>query len=353
LLKSLTSFRFVAALMVFIYHVHLLKNYQLGYVGVSFFFVLSGFILTYNYHSKLTTLRKEQIKKFYIARLAKIYPVHVLSFIISIPFTMKLLSGFSIMKKLIAGCLNITLIQTYVPKNWINFSFNAVAWSLSNELFFYLLFPILIWGLLKIRNKKPLNALIIVYLIYLVITIASSLKREVLVDDWELYIFPFLRVFDFITGIILGLIFIQNKDILILSKRTFTLMESLSLLLLFVFITVSPHVNQGLRFSSMYLPIWLFLIYSFAFQRGYVSMLLSNGILVYLGEISFSFYMIHQLVIKYIVNVHLGHGLIILSFCTSVLLSSIIYHFYEEPLRKLIRFGNMKKSKEKNIKASA
>ena len=58
MLNSLTSFRFLAALMVFVFHLGLLQQYQLGAAGVSFFFVLSGFILAYNYHSKMKSLTK-------------------------------------------------------------------------------------------------------------------------------------------------------------------------------------------------------------------------------------------------------------------------------------------------------
>ncbi|NWQ39152.1 hypothetical protein MLOOGBEN_00390 [Bacillus sp. EB106-08-02-XG196] len=48
-LNTLTSFRFIGALLVFIFHAGLLKDYKTGFLGVSFFFVLSGFILVYNY----------------------------------------------------------------------------------------------------------------------------------------------------------------------------------------------------------------------------------------------------------------------------------------------------------------
>lgn len=85
MLRSLTTFRFIAALMVFLFHQNLFSGYQLGSAGVSFFFILSGFILTYNYQDKLGEHSGNTIRAFYVARLARIYPVHLLTFLISFP----------------------------------------------------------------------------------------------------------------------------------------------------------------------------------------------------------------------------------------------------------------------------
>ena len=62
MLNSLTSFRFFAVLLVFIFHVGIFSEYQTGYVGVSFFFILSGFILTYNYKLKFENRIRYHIK---------------------------------------------------------------------------------------------------------------------------------------------------------------------------------------------------------------------------------------------------------------------------------------------------
>jgi peptidoglycan/LPS O-acetylase OafA/YrhL len=93
-LRPLTSFRFFAALAVFFHHMigffferpRLKELYQAyyyeGYAGVSFFFVLSGFILTYNYRRVFTSPKVREVWAFYVARLARIYPLHVLSFLV-------------------------------------------------------------------------------------------------------------------------------------------------------------------------------------------------------------------------------------------------------------------------------
>ena len=89
-LLPLTSMRFLAALFVLLSHLSFLKDnssYSLffvedGFIGVTFFFILSGFILAYSYSEKF--IRDEVSKrKYFIARIARIYPLHLLTFIIA------------------------------------------------------------------------------------------------------------------------------------------------------------------------------------------------------------------------------------------------------------------------------
>ncbi len=141
MINALTSFRFFAALMVFVWHINILKKYDFGYMGVSFFFVLSGFILAYNYHNRLENLRSGILTSFYIARFAKIYPVHLLMLCISIPHTILDEQRFHLGHIYQRAVANIFLVQSYIPKVEYYFTFNAVSWSLSNEVFFYLFFP--------------------------------------------------------------------------------------------------------------------------------------------------------------------------------------------------------------------
>lgn len=357
IIKSLTSFRFVAAFMVYLTHsISVFRDYQFGYVGVSFFFVLSGFILVYNYHSKFAELNKDTIKKFYIARLAKIYPVHLLTLFLSIPymlitylyFSRAMPTGLDVVSSFAA---NILMLHSFIPLPFgtMPYSFNLVSWSLSDELFFYLIFPFIVYILLKFKvNNSALRNLFTAILFFAAIigvTALSSLFREVKAEDWFLYVFPFFRSLDFIMGILIGLIFVtKNKPNFVKNKLLFNCLELFSLVLLVVWIVLSPYVSLAFRFSVYYVPIWCLLIFIFAFQRGLISKILSNRWLVFLGEISFSFYMIHLLVINYVGLLHLGsipHHVV--TFTGSILLSSVIYVIYEEPIRKKIRFGIKKK----------
>ena len=165
-LRPLTAFRFFAALAVFLHHVGdfcgrdpiLARLYRRvlfeGFSGVSFFFLLSGFILTYNYHQIFASMRGCAVWRFYVARFARIYPVHVLAFAAMLPLCYGeffVAQGIAIKRAL----TNLTLIQSFIPLRDYYFSFNAPSWSLSDEFFFYALLPLLLWGLASLRLRRP------------------------------------------------------------------------------------------------------------------------------------------------------------------------------------------------------
>lgn len=149
-LKALTSIRFFAAMYVVLYHLqfgfnqrpmisHFMRS---GYTGVTLFFVLSGFILAYNY----PVVRSA--REFWIARFARIYPVYFLSLVLMLvqPTTRHA-------PHLIAGCiLDFTLTQAW----WIPLSgaINLAAWTLSVEAFFYAVFPFISPWLRTVSVRK-------------------------------------------------------------------------------------------------------------------------------------------------------------------------------------------------------
>ena len=88
MINTLTSLRIFFALMVFGAHCYVLDTsfdahfFKEGFVGVSFFFVLSGFIIAYNYQEKLLTKATTK-RTFWVARIARIYPLHLLTLLIA------------------------------------------------------------------------------------------------------------------------------------------------------------------------------------------------------------------------------------------------------------------------------
>ena len=345
MLNALTSFRFLAALMVFAWHTHImsgvLDKYQLGYVGVGFFYLLSGFILAYVYSHKLASGSARAIKKFYIARIAKIYPTHVLTLIAAIPLSIGAMQAwFPVHTKwhfLQLLGVNLTLTQSYFPTNMINFSFNGVAWSISVEMLFYILFPLIIYLLARYASKMSLIRLGFLAALVWLVLIVSLAPIPSFVDDWKLYIFPLVRLPEFIVGVILGMIYVKQQSTggkWIASKKRATLLETASLGALAAGILASPYVPQSLHFAAWLLPFLAVVIFIFSQQCGFLSNVLSHKLLVYLGEISFSFYMVHQLVIRYIVLLALPKlVMIVTSLLVSVAISVLMYHYYEEPMR--------------------
>ncbi|MBD8531503.1 MULTISPECIES: acyltransferase [unclassified Massilia] len=340
-LTSLTSLRFIAAMMVVLSHLEFLdenrigpiswlaKNvFREGYVGVTFFFVLSGFILSHSYSTKMREGRGGA-QQFVHARIARIFPIHLLTALIALPLALiwRQESSATLAGSLV---LNLALLQAWVPRSTWYFSFNTPAWSLSVEFFFYLAFPLLI----TIRSRTLLWATAALLCLKAGISINADSQNKFL-----LYIFPPLRLADFIAGILLHRLFSSVGPI---SNRTATLAQVLSLSALAIAAALSPFVSQGSRFDLYYLAPMGVLILSFAWQNGLISRVISGKTLVLLGEASFSLYMIHRLVIVYGQKIlgTTGGSFDVVSAAayvlSSILLSVAMFKLFELPAKKWV-----------------
>src|SRR2546426_10465872 len=162
-LSSLTGIRFYAALFVYLWHVKTIPGteafsgsslfFKGGDAGVSFFFVLSGFILTYNYADVFRDgVSGANYKRFVWDRLTKIYPVHFLSLLVVLP-----IATFSPHLPLDwrAVPFHLLLQQCFWPSASPAFSkyLNVPSWSISCEWFFYLLAPVVMFFALGNRRR--------------------------------------------------------------------------------------------------------------------------------------------------------------------------------------------------------
>src|SRR3954447_9661773 len=158
-LQSLTALRFFAALSVVLTHTGWIATadrsvkdvLDLGYVGVSFFFVLSGFVLTWSMSPTRTR------RRFYFLRFARIWPLHAVTtayvgLFIAEKFWIPSGTGIAAV---------VTATQAFSTHNHTCYGLNGVSWSLSCEAFFYLLFPFVVTRLLG-RPTRLLAALAVV-----------------------------------------------------------------------------------------------------------------------------------------------------------------------------------------------
>jgi peptidoglycan/LPS O-acetylase OafA/YrhL len=232
-----------------------------GYIGVEFFFILSGFIISYKYAQRITD-KTISIKKFLVARIARIYPLHGITFLLvallGLRRTLRTGTPFPLFQML----FNIVLLQSFVPDKSYYFSFNAVSWSISNELFFYALFPVLIYGFENFQ-KKVLALLCIIILVcyFIMIAIVPENYAHAL-----FYISPCLRVIDFMIGISIFHLWkkIQSNEaksgiyVFLRKGSVATIIEILTSGLLILMVFISDNVPQGFRYASYYwIPISL------------------------------------------------------------------------------------------------
>jgi peptidoglycan/LPS O-acetylase OafA/YrhL len=329
-LDALTSFRFFAAAMIVVHHVKwyftfldpLSKTVQLD-LGVSFFFVLSGFVLFYNY-PHLDTLKSR--RRFLLMRVARIWPLHL--FLVSV-IVMFLDVGWSYPMRpgLFDYSAVFILLQSWVPFPKTFFAVNGVSWSISVEMFFYAMFPLLIadfartwWWKLAVIAGCIAGILTLATAFHLAPLVMGPDENKLSVDALA-FIFPPSRLLEFYLGICACSLFRALHHRVRLGVVGWSIVEACALAATFVAMNRSLHVGYDLQQSGLGIavarwvsesgcaPVFALLIVTFALSRGCFNMILSKQILVFLGEISFSIYMIHVTLFT-VMRLHVLHNVI-------------------------------------------
>ena len=350
-LDSLTSLRFFAAAMVVFSHLAFLQTsqnplasalyqgiFREGYMGVTFFFILSGFILSHSYTARLH--QGMTYRHFLATRIARIYPLHFLTLLISLPIALaSLMTGKRSLSVFLEGLIaNVTLLQAFSSVSDIHFSMNAPSWSISNEMFFYALFPILV-----------LSRSAYLFCIAVAILIAQQVVGNTVDDNaahFLVYVFPPSRISDFIIGILLHRFFARTRPP---AASLVTGFQVVSLTIFIVCVTLKASIPQYARYDLYYVPSMSLIIISFAWQHGLLSKSLSSKNFVFLGNASFALYLVHQLVIRYgehaRINVLKATGasievvFAILYFSLSLLLSALLFRYFENwAKRRVLRW---------------
>jgi peptidoglycan/LPS O-acetylase OafA/YrhL len=363
-IKSLTSLRFLAAALLVFYHLgqsELAKGAPafFGFTnscaleqGVSFFFVLSGFILHYSYPDLSTT---GDGWRFLLSRFARVWPAHIAAIVLFLMAgaTFWLPQGS---KWPWITVSNICLLHAWVPQARCYFSLNSPSWSISTEWFFYLAFPMLIrnwrttWAQ-KLIGSAILTATIfgLCYFLYLYGTRTPIMN---VYHAW-IYINPCSRLFEFVLGMATAQLFMQRREkdfpspIASVAEVVVFSLAALNLYLTPFFL--GPHHASSLNPLVHWLdhasgaPLYAAVIFIFAFQRGLLSKALAVRPMVFLGEISYSVYLVHWITLQYAqvwqeqlqaMPVWASCGLYWLVVLT---LASGIFAFIEKPARQLVR----------------
>lgn len=334
-LRSLTSLRFLASLLVFMFHVSsfapglgpLDRLMASGYVGVTFFFTLSGFVLTFSWEAGIKTSR------FYRRRFARIYPVHLL-FVIVATLPLSPMSNWSALPE------NLLLIQSWWREDAVVRSFSGVSWSLSCEMFFYAVFPLLARWLRRVRRPLRLAAGL------LTVSLLIGVALEVASPDCALWLFhlPAFRLVEFTCG---GLIAIALKRgwLPLLSVKWAVVSVVVSYLtVLCLPVLVGYRVEDRWALTLAMVPSFGALIAACAHgDLAGVPSLLQGQTMVSLGEWSFCVYMAHPVVIALTAPL-LGSrsmlgaalGCIVVTF-TVIGAAYLLHATVERPMERLLR----------------
>ncbi|TYL50158.1 acyltransferase [Nocardioides sp. BGMRC 2183] len=202
-LRRLTGLRFVAAALVVVHHgaavvapVPLVTPIaSLGYVGVTFFFVLSGFVLTWSSDDTLAR------RHFYGRRFARVYPTHLATLAIVVLLLMVNQRPIG----LATTAVNVPLLHAWFPDPAYTENLNTVSWSLSDEAFFYAAFPFLLLALSRLTPGQVWRRVGVVLLATVVAIPLLRLAAGAEVAGNILYKAPGLRIGDFLVGVALAL----------------------------------------------------------------------------------------------------------------------------------------------------
>jgi peptidoglycan/LPS O-acetylase OafA/YrhL len=358
-LKALTGLRFLAASLVVVHHFllpalrsgpkTLASVVSHGYTSVGLFFLLSGFVLSYRYLDSAGRFRGSWLR-FWTARLARIYPAYLLGFLLAAPFVISASLRVNplrtaILKLGFNGLLSLGLLQAWTP--WTAWYWNAPAWSLSAEAFFYLAFPVLAPLVGRMRQRTLLQAVPIVWLVPMAVPLVCAFTRygaesippfrllQVLLDPGPLFRLP-----AFFVGMLLGRYFmLENK-----AKAKFgPAMATFGSLGWIAVLAVGDSIPSRFFFADLLTPIACILILGLARGRGWLATALSMPLMVLLGEASYSLYIL-QWPIANMFGMQFGTRSVAQFLFFAVTLNFIAllsFKFLETPARKAIlrRFG--------------
>lgn len=335
-LKSLTSLRFFAGAAVLLKHGAVMLApaqiwstvFQLGYVGVSFFFVLSGFVLAWSYNPNLA------VPHFYGRRVARIYPLHLAT--AAVAAALLVYSGDAV--ALLPALANLVLLQAWIPAQPYGEALNAVSWSLSCEAFFYAMFPLVIGPLAAARHPLRIGVAVVIATILAMLLAHATLPP--LVAGQIVYQNPLIRFGEFVIGILLAANVrrLPRVNSIPLAAAVF----AASLLLTFVVSRLLSKTTTpvGPDFADMLmLPATILLIVAAANSdlSGKASFLQSRR-MVLLGKASFALYMIHQLMLHFVVlTFGRSYAAWLLTSLGAIGVSIVVFKWFEEPIESWLR----------------
>ena len=331
MILSLTSFRFIIAFVVFLFHCQFHFNWKLGITildkfllnGATFmsgFFILSGFIMSHAY-SNTDFKERENIFNFYLKRFAKIYP----TYIVAITFYSTVVADIPPQQYLRVMVNDLFLVQGFFPSMFA-LNLTAGTWSLTTEMFLYFLFPFL----MILSGKSPK-----ILMLAIVLTGIANLNVKTDLTDLYIYTNPVFRISEFLYGI--GFYFWHQK---IKDIKFGSHLHLLIVILLFWACKALGSDNYQYMWGQFIIVplfgLWITMVF---YSK---SKIYNNKYLQYLGLISYSFYLWQSISIyfgKQLITIypylHL-HLVVVVTFMINLCISAASYHLLEEKARKYI-----------------
>ena len=347
-IHALTSLRFFAALYVVLYHTLWFaipsltsgsiggRILSLGYLSVSFFFLLSGYILSLVY---LRDGRKVAKRNFYVARFARVYPLFFFTLVAGTPFLLierihTYGIGAALSKTAVTFAAHIVMLQAWILQLR---GIDNPNWSLSVESLFYAVFPFLGVWIWRLTRRQ-------VWLVAACVWIASQALIQLLnghIPETVAELNPLLHLGTFTLGILLGrwqILRRRESGPSPSGSGTAGVALLLSLCAFAGVVMWEPRPPLSILLDGLMAPLFAALVWAFSSNRSLFSRWLSAPWLVVLGEASYGLYLIHY--VAYQLFESLGLDKIPMLYPVYVggciALSVLSLYFIETPIRKWI-----------------
>ena len=336
-IDALTGLRGAAAWLVVIYHFRealapfvpafVLAVASHGALAVDLFFVMSGFIIALNYRREFRADGMRAYGRFLLLRLARIYPLHLfmLSLFVAYVGAASLVHHADEFERLDYLAASVFLVQAWLP--WVPLGWNVPAWSISTEMFAYLIFPAMAWLAERAPGRTAAGAWLGAALI--VLAVAAPAFDGL---SGELSQFALTRcVLEFFGGVMVQRLWELGRR----RPGSALAAQALGALLIAAFALGAP--------DSLVMPgAFCCLVYGLAVPGTLPARMLARPLPVLLGTLSYATYLAHFL-IKYVVKLiferpEFPHWVLFPVYAVTVLLVSWpLYELVEVPGRRALR----------------
>ncbi len=360
-IPALTGIRALCVYFIFFYHLnpfkpaehpHLHQLFGQFYTFLTFFFVLSGFVICHKYY-EIGTLKKTQLYNYFINRMSRVFPI--LFILISITFLLYYRDGITNAAETVKQyLLNVTLLKGFSAE--YHLTGIGPSWSMSVEELFYALSP-----LLFLLIKKPGDFVKFILLFYVIgIAITFFFVKFPAGGFFANYKFTFYttffgRVFEFACGVYLALVVKGKfKNYFLEKNGKWSLYAGMLIVILAVagqylvagYYGVPNAVDTwaGLALNNLVMPAGITLLfYSLIYHKSLLQSFLSLPLLVALGNATYSFYLLHTSFAQSFVQKYISKSVLI-GFFAMIVIAFVFHKLVEQPLAVFFRRRFSKKS---------
>ncbi len=351
IIPALTGIRAIAAYLVYLHHTNPFTVERFGsyihsfihqfHIGVSIFFVLSGFLITFRYYES-STLKLPWLKKYFKNRIARVYPMYfILTTLTAILYFIQLQQDPN---PFFTYLMNISFLKGFFAD--LKFTLIAQGWSLTVEECFYISAPLLFIGFRKSKSFLFYITAAFMLIGCLLVIIFSEVNFYGFFKSYTFlftYTFPG-RCAEFLMGAAMVILFrpqllkpeIKNSKLTLLGI-VFIIGVVIAMTLLDIKGNTAQYSLEKVLVNNFMLPasIALFL-YGLITEASLLKNILGSKILVTLGKASYTFYLIQVGVIYSFLNYYLTDDFLVI-FILINFLSLALWYTLEEPMNRWIR----------------